>query len=181
MVKIAKRLEIGLDNLSGTSILNRTKSKKYLLFTPGPVNVEENVRMAICKEDICHREQDFDVLLANSSIKELTICRVPHQYRGGGSDSDLTGPSSDLEVRASAVCSREVRAPKGPSSDQVRPSAVRSGSKKNGGSPSRSERPRGRSIGAHWVRGGPSRSERLRCALNRSDRARLNLCASDRS
>ncbi len=46
---------------------------KYLLFTPGPVNVAENVRMAIGKKDICHREADFDRLLLSIEKKLLTL------------------------------------------------------------------------------------------------------------
>lgn len=46
---------------------------KYLLFTPGPVNVAENIRMAICKEDICHRETDFEHLLQNIENKLLDL------------------------------------------------------------------------------------------------------------
>jgi len=76
VLKIATGLEIGIDDLSGTSMLSRTKSKKYLLFTPGPVNVKENVRMAICKEDICHREQDFDVLLQSVEEKLLQLFEI---------------------------------------------------------------------------------------------------------
>ena len=49
---------------------------KYLLFTPGPVNVAENVRMAICKEDICHREADFDHLLQSIENKLLKIFEI---------------------------------------------------------------------------------------------------------
>ncbi len=75
-LKIATGLETGIDDLLGTSELNRTKSKKYLLFTPGPVNVEENVRMAICKEDICHREEDFDVLLQSIEKKLLQLFEI---------------------------------------------------------------------------------------------------------
>jgi len=44
---------------------------KYLLFTPGPVNVAENVRSAIGKEGICHRESDFDDLLLSVENKVL--------------------------------------------------------------------------------------------------------------
>ena len=47
--------------------------KKYLLFTPGPVNVAKNVRMAICKDDICHREIDFDKLLQSIQNKLLKL------------------------------------------------------------------------------------------------------------
>jgi 2-aminoethylphosphonate-pyruvate transaminase len=50
--------------------------KKYLLFTPGPVNVAQNVRMAICKEDICHREVEFDFLLQSIENKLLKIFGV---------------------------------------------------------------------------------------------------------
>jgi len=46
---------------------------KYLLFTPGPVNVAENVRTAISKEDICHRETDFDSLLQSIEKKLLKL------------------------------------------------------------------------------------------------------------
>lgn len=46
---------------------------KYLLFTPGPVNVAENVRRAIGKKDICHREPDFDRLLFSIERKLLTL------------------------------------------------------------------------------------------------------------
>lgn len=49
---------------------------KYLLFTPGPVNVAENVRMAICKEDICHREAEFDCLLQSIEKKLLKIFEI---------------------------------------------------------------------------------------------------------
>jgi len=49
---------------------------KYLLFTPGPVNVAENVRTAICKEDICHREPDFDHLLRSIENKLLTLFEI---------------------------------------------------------------------------------------------------------
>lgn len=49
---------------------------KYLLFTPGPVNVAENVRAAICKEDICHRDVDFDRLLLSIENKLLKLFEI---------------------------------------------------------------------------------------------------------
>ena len=49
---------------------------KYLLFTPGPVNVAQNVREAICKEDICHRETDFDCLLQSIENKLLKLFEI---------------------------------------------------------------------------------------------------------
>jgi len=51
-------------------------NKKYLLFTPGPVNVAENVRMAISKEDISHREEDFDSLLQSIEKKLLQLFEI---------------------------------------------------------------------------------------------------------
>jgi 2-aminoethylphosphonate-pyruvate transaminase len=56
---------------------------KYLLFTPGPVNVAENLRAAISKEDICHRETDFDELLAGIEQKLLSLFQIkrPDRYR----------------------------------------------------------------------------------------------------
>jgi len=49
---------------------------KCLLFTPGPVNVAENVRAAIGKEDICHREVDFDRLLLSVENKLLSLFEI---------------------------------------------------------------------------------------------------------
>lgn len=49
---------------------------KYLLFTPGPVNVAKNVRMAICKDDIGHREVDFDCLLQSIENKLLKLFEI---------------------------------------------------------------------------------------------------------
>jgi 2-aminoethylphosphonate-pyruvate transaminase len=54
---------------------------KYLLFTPGPVNVAETLRHAICKEDICHREPDFDGLLASIEHKLLSLFQVRNRDR----------------------------------------------------------------------------------------------------
>ncbi len=56
---------------------------KYLLFTPGPVNVPENLRTAISKDNICHREVDFDELLARIEQKLLLLFQIsnPGRYR----------------------------------------------------------------------------------------------------
>jgi len=55
---------------------NYGEIKKYLLFTPGPVNVAKNVRRAICKEDICHREVDFDCLLQRVENSLLNLFEI---------------------------------------------------------------------------------------------------------
>lgn len=54
---------------------------KYLLFTPGPVNVAESLRDAIGKEDICHREPDFDVLLMSIEQKLLSLFQIKARNR----------------------------------------------------------------------------------------------------
>lgn len=48
----------------------------YLLLTPGPVNVADNVRRAITKGDICHREADFDCLLQRIERKLLNLFEI---------------------------------------------------------------------------------------------------------
>jgi 2-aminoethylphosphonate-pyruvate transaminase len=50
--------------------------KKLFLFTPGPVNIAENVRAAICKEDICHREVEFDRLLLSIENRLLKLLQI---------------------------------------------------------------------------------------------------------
>ncbi|MGK0272133.1 MAG: 2-aminoethylphosphonate-pyruvate transaminase [Cocleimonas sp.] len=47
--------------------------KKYLLLTPGPVNIVSNVRAAIGNADICHREPDFESLLRGIEKKLLRL------------------------------------------------------------------------------------------------------------
>ena len=55
----------------------------YLLFTPGPVNVADNVRSAIAKEDICHRELEFEELFRSveSQLLQLFELRHPQLYQ----------------------------------------------------------------------------------------------------
>ncbi|MFH1606533.1 MAG: aminotransferase class V-fold PLP-dependent enzyme [Nanoarchaeota archaeon] len=55
---------------------NQNIKDKLFLFTPGPVNVSENVRRAICKEDICHREEEFDCLLKSIEDKLLKLFEI---------------------------------------------------------------------------------------------------------
>jgi 2-aminoethylphosphonate-pyruvate transaminase len=54
---------------------------KYLLFTPGPVNVADTLRDAICRDDICHREPDFDYLLASIEQKILSLFQIRNRDR----------------------------------------------------------------------------------------------------
>ena len=54
----------------------KNSQDKLYLFTPGPVNVAENIRKAICKEDICHREEDFNCLLESIEDKLLKLFEI---------------------------------------------------------------------------------------------------------
>lgn len=45
------------------------------------MNVAENLRYAISKEDICHREPDFDVLLGSIEQKLLSLFQVKNRNR----------------------------------------------------------------------------------------------------
>jgi 2-aminoethylphosphonate-pyruvate transaminase len=50
--------------------------EKLLLFTPGPVNVAANVRVATAREDICHREIEFEELLRGIEGKLLQLFEI---------------------------------------------------------------------------------------------------------
>lgn len=62
---------------------NQNIKDKLFLFTPGPVNVAENVRKALCKEDICHREMDFNCLLQSieNKLQKLFEIKETDKYR----------------------------------------------------------------------------------------------------
>lgn len=50
--------------------------KNQLLFTPGPVNIAASVQSAIGKNDICHREVEFEKLLKSIETKLLKLFQV---------------------------------------------------------------------------------------------------------
>jgi 2-aminoethylphosphonate-pyruvate transaminase len=50
--------------------------KEQLLFTPGPVNMAPSVRNAIGKNDICHREVEFEILLKSIETKILKLFQL---------------------------------------------------------------------------------------------------------
>lgn len=49
---------------------------KVLLFTPGPVNVADNVRAAAVRTDICHREIDFERVLQSIEGQLLDLFEI---------------------------------------------------------------------------------------------------------
>ncbi|MFD1158990.1 pyridoxal-phosphate-dependent aminotransferase family protein [Roseovarius aestuarii] len=76
---------------------------KYLLFTPGPVNVAETLRKAISKKDICHREPDFDVLLASIEHKLLSLFQIRNRDRYRAVVITGSGTAANEAVLSSVV------------------------------------------------------------------------------
>jgi len=56
---------------------------KLLLFTPGPVNVADNVRTAIAGADICHREIEFERVFRRIETRLLQLFEIrnPEDYQ----------------------------------------------------------------------------------------------------
>lgn len=52
---------------------------KSLLFTPGPVTVAENVRVAVAGVDICHREVEFERVLRSVHRRLLDVFEIRDQ------------------------------------------------------------------------------------------------------
>lgn len=50
--------------------------REHLLFTPGPVNIVRNVKKALGRDDICHREVEFDNLLKSVENKLLKLFQL---------------------------------------------------------------------------------------------------------
>lgn len=82
--------------------------EKYLLFTPGPVNVAETLRQAICKEDICHREPDFDSLLARIEQKLLSLFQVRNRNSYRAVVITGSGTAANEAILSSAVGEGEI-------------------------------------------------------------------------
>jgi len=81
---------------------------KYLLFTPGPVNVADNVRMAICKEDICHRESDFEYLLQGIENKLLTLFKIKNSVNYRAVVITGSGTAANESMLSSVVDNKKI-------------------------------------------------------------------------
>ncbi len=77
--------------------------EKRLLFTPGPVNVAETLRAAICKEDICHREPDFDALLSGIEHKLLSLFQIRKRERYRAVVITASGTAANEAILSSVV------------------------------------------------------------------------------
>lgn len=54
--------------------------KKYILLTPGPVNIKEKVRKALLKPDVCPREVEFSTILLECRKKLLKAFKLENSY-----------------------------------------------------------------------------------------------------
>lgn len=81
---------------------------KYLLFTPGPVNVAENVRSAICREDICHREADFEGLLQSIENKLLRLFEIKNNDDYRAVVITGSGTAANESMLSSVVGNRKI-------------------------------------------------------------------------
>jgi len=82
--------------------------RKFLLFTPGPVNVAENVRLAICKEDICHRETDFNDLLQSIEKKLLRLFQIKNVSGYRAVVITGSGTASNEAILSSVVGNKKI-------------------------------------------------------------------------
>lgn len=56
------------------------KNNSWVLMNPGPVNVTKKVRQALLRPDICHREEEFYVLLRQVREKLLKIFGIKRSH-----------------------------------------------------------------------------------------------------
>jgi len=85
---------------------------KFLLFTPGPVNVADNVRTAIAGTDICHREVEFEHVFRRIETRLLLLFEIrnPENYQavvitGSGSAANEALLSSVVDGQTILVVS----------------------------------------------------------------------------
>jgi len=81
---------------------------KYLLLTPGPVNVAENIRLAITKDDICHREVDFDLLLQNLELKLLNLFNIKTTSKYRAIVITASGTAANESILSSIVGNKNI-------------------------------------------------------------------------
>ena len=81
---------------------------QFMLFTPGPVNVAANVRLAIAKDDICHRETEFDDLLAGIEHKLLEMFEIKNKARYSAVVITGSGTAANEAMLSSVVGDKKV-------------------------------------------------------------------------
>lgn len=81
---------------------------QFLLFTPGPVNVARNVRLAISKDDICHREPDFDDLMESVEDKLLALFGIEDRAHYRAVVITGSGTAANEAILSSVVGDKKV-------------------------------------------------------------------------
>lgn len=72
-----------------------------IIFSPGPANISQRVRLALTKPDIGHRESEFTDLLQETRSLLLQVCGVPRGY----SCAVLSGSgTTGIEASITSLC-----------------------------------------------------------------------------
>ncbi len=82
--------------------------KRHHLFTPGPVTVAENVRNAASAGDICHREAEFDRLLAGVEASLLSVFEIRDKASYRAVVISGSGTAANEAILSSAVGDRHI-------------------------------------------------------------------------
>ena len=81
---------------------------KHFLFTPGPVNVADNLRIAIARKDICHREIEFDRLLLSIERKLLSLFQIRNKNNYRAVVITGSGTAANEAILSSAVGDKNI-------------------------------------------------------------------------
>lgn len=81
---------------------------KYLLFTPGPVNVARNVRSAVAGTDICHREVEFERVLRSIEGQLLDLFEIRQRARYQAVVITGSGTAANEAMLSSVVADQNI-------------------------------------------------------------------------
>ncbi|MFH1073388.1 MAG: alanine--glyoxylate aminotransferase family protein [Nanoarchaeota archaeon] len=79
--KITKRQRIPKDKFYINQLLKRKDTQRYILLNPGPVLTSPSVKNALVQYDMCHRDKDFQDLLAKLKRQCLLLFGADKKYR----------------------------------------------------------------------------------------------------
>jgi len=85
-----------------------SRKNKYLLFTPGPVNVAKNVRSSMGKSDICHRESDFEDLLLSVENKLMKLFEIKNVNNYSAVFISGSGTAANEAILSSVVGNKNI-------------------------------------------------------------------------
>ena len=85
-----------------------SRKNKYLLFTPGPVNVAKNVRSSMGKSDICHRESDFEDLLLSVENKLMMLFEIKNVNNYSAVFISGSGTAANEAILSSVVGNKNI-------------------------------------------------------------------------